>query len=133
MAFESVDVSRAREALRSIKNSLTTNKEQEILNAISDTSVFQTDAFTQLRESIKKLIETRYKDLSKLIDDYLKIVDLVEEYKKLEERIRKLERSIAREESEEEPDYSYIRSLRREIKECQKRMNEIVQTVDSMI
>lgn len=133
MAFESVDVERARAALKTLKNSLIINEEQVIYDSISSENNLKTLASEPLKKGLKKLLDERYQELSSLIDTYQKIVDYVEEYQELKREVSRLESEIDDEYDDEDPSYSKIRRLKREKSKCLNRMDEIVSIVDSMI
>lgn len=133
MAFENVNVLRARSALTSLKNSLNTTKEQTIYSSICNENNWMTLASEPLKKALKQLLDVRYQELSNLIDTYQKIVDYIEEYRDLETEIQELEIEINDEENEEDPSYSKIKRKRRKQKQCQEKMKEIVSIVDSMI
>lgn len=133
MAFENVDVKRARSALQDLKNSLIYNEEQSIYDSISNESNFKTLASNPLKDGLKKLIENRYKELVILIETYQKIVDYVEEYQELDKKVSRLKSQIENEYDDEDPSYSKINRLKREKSKCLTMMDEIINKIDSLI
>ena len=133
MAFENVNVLKARSALMSLKNSLNTTKEQAIYASICNENNWMTLAKEPLKKALKQLLDVHYQELSDLIDTYQKVVDYIEEYHNLETEIQELEIEINDEENEEDPSYSKIKRKMRKQRQCEEKMEEIVSIVDSMI
>lgn len=133
MAFDNVNVTRARKALQDLQNSLNYEKEKEICSVIFNEKNFGTTASDPLKNGMKTLIDVRYKELKELILKYQQIVDYVEEYQELERRVDYLQDEIDDEYDDDDTSYSKIRRLKREKRQCLNRMDEIEANVDSMI
>lgn len=86
MAFENVNVTSLRNALTQCKNAINHSTTNRLINNISNTSVWQSSAQSNLRNALTKLENERYNMLEHTINNYLKIVSIIEEYKKLEKK-----------------------------------------------
>ena len=127
-----VDVESLKSSLNSLKESLDTSTEEEILKNIQDKQLLQTDAANVLIQAVTTLLK-KHEDLKKKIDSYISVANMMKEYQNLDARVDDLYDDISEEENLEEPDYSYIRSLRNEIRSCQKEMNELKNTIAESI
>lgn len=133
MAFENVNVGNLKSSLNDLKNSLSTELEQSLLDSFSNSQNFTTTAVNPIKEALEKLIHTRYKELDDMFIDYLKIAEMIETYQSKEKEIRRKEEQISREESKDNPNSSRINRLQREIRNLQREMDEIVKNVDSKL
>lgn len=84
MAFENVDVSSLRNALIQCKNSINYSTINELLNNISNVSIWQTSAQVNLKNALTKLANERYKNLEYKINSYFDIVSYIEKYQNLQ-------------------------------------------------
>lgn len=91
MAYEEIDVMRLKNALITFKNSIDYSTSSNLLNSISNYSVWKSLSQTNLINSINKLINVRYYELNNEIDRYLQIVSKIEYYKSLQESNYSLE------------------------------------------
>lgn len=91
MAFENVDVSSLRNALTQCKNSINHSTTDELMNNISNASVWQTSAQTNLKNALTKFENKRYKNLENKINDYFNIVSYIEKYQNLQKENVSLE------------------------------------------
>ena len=71
MAFENVDVSSLRNALTQCKNSINHSTTNELMNNISNTSVWQASDQANLKKALTKLENERYKNLEDKINSLL--------------------------------------------------------------
>lgn len=92
MAFENVNVTSLRNALNQCKNSINHSTTDELIESISNTSVWQSSAQNTLKKALTKLDNERYKDLENKIDKYLELVDYIEKYKTLEQENKDLQK-----------------------------------------
>lgn len=91
MAFEDVDVSSLRNALTQCKNSINHSTTDELTNNITNASVWQTSAQTNLKNALTKFENERYKDLENKINGYFNIVSYIEKYQNLQKENVSLE------------------------------------------
>lgn len=91
MAFTNVDVASLRSTINSCKNSINYNKTTELISDVSNNNVWQTAARDNLKKSLEKLKNNRYKDLENKLETYLEVTNLIEKYKKLEQENIRLE------------------------------------------
>lgn len=91
MAFENVDVSSLRNALTQCKNSINHSTTDELMNNISNASVWQTSAQTNLKNALTKFGNERYKNLEDKINSYFTIVSYIEKYQNLQKENVSLE------------------------------------------
>lgn len=132
MAFQNVNVAQARENLKNMEISLDMKNETEILEMISDITVFQTSASEPLITSITKM-QGYFSNLKKKIELYLSVIDMMEEYKNYEIDVENIENSIERERNREEPRESKISRLKREKQEALNQMKDIIKKVDEKL
>lgn len=95
MAFESVSVPSLRSALTQCKNTLNHSKTDELINNISNTSVWQTTAQPNLKKALTKLKDERYKELESKISSYFTIASYIERYQFLQKENERLESEYA--------------------------------------
>lgn len=91
MAFENVNVSSLKNALTQCKNSIDHSTTDELINNISNASVWQTSAQTNLKNALTKFGNERYKNLEDKINSYFDVVSYIEEYQTLQEENISLE------------------------------------------
>ncbi len=127
-----VDADRLIESLTLMKESLTTSMEESILKEIQDSQSFQVQAASVLISANQNLI-SKYEDLRQLIQKYIGVGNDIKSYQNLDKEVARLERAIDRELSEDEPSYSYIRSLRNKVRSCEKQMRELKLKIESSI
>lgn len=95
MAFENVNVSSLRNALTQCKNSINHNTTDELINSISNASVWQTSAQTTLKSALTKISNERYKNLENKINSYFDIVSYIEKYQNLQKENVSLEKQYS--------------------------------------
>lgn len=95
MAFENVNVSSLRNALTQCKNSINHNTTDELINSISNASVWQTSAQTTLKSALTKISNERYKNLENKINSYFDIVSYIEKYQNLQKENVPLEKQYS--------------------------------------
>lgn len=91
MAFENVDVSSLRNALTQCKDSLNYKTTDELINSISNTSIWQSLAQKNLKNALTKLSNERYKKLEDKINSYFDVVSYIEKYQNLRKENLNLE------------------------------------------
>lgn len=91
MAFENVDVSSLRNALTQCKNSINHSTTDELMNNVSNISVWQTSAQTNLKNALTKFENERYKNLEDKINSYFTVASHIEKYQNLQKEIVSLE------------------------------------------
>lgn len=91
MNFENVDISSLRNALIQCKNAIDHSATDELINNISNPSVWQASSQINLKKALTKLINERYKNLENKINSYLNIVSSIEEYQNLQKENLSLE------------------------------------------
>lgn len=91
MAFENINVTSLKNALLQCKNSIDYSTTDEVIQNISSSTVWQSDAKNKLRETLGRLKNEKYKDLENLLNDYLYAVSYIDEYQELERENKSLE------------------------------------------
>lgn len=129
MAYENIDVNQLRASLNACKSSLDCSTSQGLINGISDT-IWSGKAKPNLTSAISKLTNTRYNDLKNKINDYLKVVDQIENYQRLSASAGSLqsqksikENELRRERAKAKPDTNRIIQLQREIGALNSQIN----------
>ncbi len=130
--MDDVDVLTLKACLKTLSESLSTTKEEDILKDLNNSTILETNAKENLISAIHILL-SKYKDLEELIQNYNFIADKIGRYQDLGNKITKLERSISNENSKEEPDYSFISSLQRSITAYEKERKELKISIDESI
>ena len=128
--MDDVDVVSLKACLKTLSESLTTTKEEDILKNLNNTAILKTDAKENL---ISAILLSKYQDLEELIQNYNFIADQISRYQDLGNKITKLKQSISNERSQEEPDYSYISSLQSSITAYEKERKELKKSIDESI
>lgn len=90
MAFENVDVSNLRNALTQCKDSINHSITDELIDNISNTSIWQTSAQTNLKNALVNFRNERYKNLENKINDYINIISDIEKYQKMQKENKSL-------------------------------------------
>ena len=91
MAFENVDVSSLKNALTQCKNSINHSTTDELLNNVSNSSIWKTSSQTNLKNALSKFKNERYKNLEDKIDSYFNIVSYIDKYQNLQKENINLE------------------------------------------
>ena len=130
MAYENVDTQQLRSSLNACKSSLNCVTSAS-LTRMSD-SIWTGQAKNNLTSAIGKLVKTRYKDLSDKIDEYLKVVDQIENYQKLSSSSGSLssqkaskEAELRKEQAKPNKDVDKIRRLQTEIGSLNSQINSV--------
>lgn len=92
MAFESVDVNSLKSALTQCRNSINFNTTNQLMNNISNSSVWQSDSQKNLKNAMSTLVNKRYAELIEKLNNYSNVVSYIEQYKSLESENASLER-----------------------------------------
>ena len=138
MAYENVDVDQLRSSLNACKSSLDCSTSKELVGGISDT-IWTGGAKSNLTSAISKLTNTRYTDLKSKIDEYLKVVDQIENYKKLSassgslksQRLTK-EYELKMERQKANPSKTRINQLQNEINSLNSQINSANSQMNSI-
>lgn len=162
MAFESVDAGSLKGAVASCISSINYNNSLTIKGNIGNDNIWNCESRTNLKNALTRLTGTRYKDLRSKLDVANQIADLIIEYKRLEEenvgyrnKISSLQPKLYYEENyisgystdddgNQQEIWStrtvmnqkiadQIAELNRKIQENEERMNELEQSVSSMV
>ena len=83
MALENINTSSLRNSITACKNAINYNTEKQVLNTISNESIWKTNSKDNLKNAIMTLTNQRYKELEQKLDSYYKIVSNIEKYQKL--------------------------------------------------
>lgn len=94
MAFKNVSASSLKQAVNACKNSIDYGTSKYILNNLSN-NVWEAESKNTLKNALKKLIDTRYKELEDYLNKCSEVVKLIEQYKEVEEKIEECDSSIA--------------------------------------
>lgn len=84
MLFENVDVTSLKKALIECQNSINYGTTEELINNISNDSVWNSLSQANLKEALNKLSNVRYKDLEEKLNCYINVASYIEEYQNLQ-------------------------------------------------
>lgn len=92
MAFENVNPVSLRNAITQCKNAINHSKTDNLINDVSNSSVWQCSSQKNLKDALSKLRDKRYKELEKKLDEYANIASYISDYKDYEKENENLER-----------------------------------------
>ncbi len=95
MAFDNINVSSLKNALVQCKNSIDYSTTEELINNISNTSIWQSSSQTNLKNALIKLKDERYQELEEKINNYLEATSYIERYQDLEKENVSLNREYS--------------------------------------
>lgn len=90
MAFESVDVGSLQSALSACKDSINHSTTDNLIGKVSNSSIWECDARSSLKDGLSRLVGIRYAELQSKIDNGFAVCSLISEYKQLEEENERL-------------------------------------------
>lgn len=90
MAFESVDVGSLQSALSACKDSINHSTTDNLIGKVSNSSIWECDARSSLKDGLSRLVGIRYVELQSKIDNGFAVCSLISEYKQLEEENERL-------------------------------------------
>lgn len=94
MAFESVDVGSLQSALNACKDSINHSTTDNLIGKVSNSSIWECDARSSLKDGLSRLVGLRYAELQSKIDNGFAVCSLISEYKQLEEENEQLAKNI---------------------------------------
>lgn len=92
--FDNVDVSSLNNALNQCKNTIDHKRVDELINDISNPSVWKSQSQSKLNDALTKLCNYRYKELEDKIDSYFSIVSYIAEYQEMEKENKRLKSQL---------------------------------------
>lgn len=92
--FDNVDVSSLNNALNQCKNAIDHKRVDELINDISNPSVWKSQSQSKLNDALTKLCNYRYKELEDKIDSYFSIVSYIAEYQEMEKENKRLKSQL---------------------------------------
>lgn len=92
--FDNVDVSNLNNALNQCKNAIDHKRVDELINDISNPSVWKSQSQSKLNDALTKLCNYRYKELEDKIDSYFSIVSYIAEYQEMEKENKRLKSQL---------------------------------------
>lgn len=92
--FDNVDVSSLNNALNQCKNAIDHKRVDELINDISNPSVWKSQSQSKLNDALTKLCNYRYKKLEDKIDSYFSIVSYIAEYQEMEKENKRLKSQL---------------------------------------
>lgn len=92
--FDNVDVSSLSNALNQCKNAIDHKRVDELINDISNPSVWKSQSQSKLNDALTKLCNYRYKELEDKIDSYFSIVSYIAEYQEMEKENKRLKSQL---------------------------------------
>ena len=84
MAYENVDVSRAKNAINNCLNSIRHAASDDITSQVPGSTNWVSDSKSTFVSAVDKLVNTRYKELVDYLNKSLKTLDQIDNYKKLQ-------------------------------------------------
>ena len=84
MAYENVDVSRAKNAINNCLNSIRHAASDDIISQVPGSTNWVSDSKSTFVSAVDKLVNTRYKELVDYLNKSLKTLDQIDNYKKLQ-------------------------------------------------
>lgn len=138
MAFENVNVTSLKKALSLCEESINYNTSKTIINNISNPNIWQSDQQPILKEAMEKLINIRYGNLKKKLEDYQIIANYIEEYQKLNEQIQNYTKECNSLKKEINDDnkrtmQNKIENLQNKIENNESRMEIIIRKIKELI
>lgn len=92
--FDNVDVSSLNNALNQCQNAIDHKRVDELINDISNPSVWKSQSQSKLNDALTKLCNYRYKELEDKIDSYFSIVSYIAEYQEMEKENKRLKSQL---------------------------------------
>lgn len=90
MAFESVDVGSLQSALNACRDSINHSTTDNLIGKVSNSSIWECDARSSLKDGLSRLVGIRYAELQSKINNGFAVCSLISEYKQLEEENERL-------------------------------------------
>lgn len=84
MAFENINTVNLRNSLVACKEAINTQTIIELKNKISNDDVWKSKSRDTLKRSLEKLETVRYKELEDKLNNYIDLVQYIEEYQNLQ-------------------------------------------------
>lgn len=125
MAFESVEVSSLNSAIKSCENAINYNNTINIIENLSNNSIWKANAKDNLKEALSKLISERYSELERGIKKCKIVAGLIAQYKRIEQEIlekeklmNQLQKKLYKEKTDEngnkikEKDYEVVKKIK---------------------
>ena len=92
--FDNDDVTSLNNALNQCKNAIDHKRVDELINDISNPSVWKSQSQSKLNDALTKLCNYRYKELEDKIDSYFSIVSYIAEYQEMEKENKRLKSQL---------------------------------------
>ena len=92
--FDNVDVSSLNNALNQCKNAIDHKRVDELINDISNPSVWKSQSQSKLNDALTTLCNYRSKELEDKIDSYFSIVSYIAEYQEMEKENKRLKSQL---------------------------------------
>lgn len=87
MLFENIDAESLKQAINDCINSIDFTSTEQIIENLSNNTVWQSESKQVLSKALKTLVNTRYKELKEYLNECLTIANHIEEYKALGEEL----------------------------------------------
>lgn len=100
MAFENVNVVKAKSAINNLISELNYKKSQEIVSKYSGSKNFQCGAKDNFMSAINTLHNQKYKPLENQLKKYKNVIDTIEKYKKMDEESKAISSQLKSKEIE---------------------------------
>lgn len=94
MAFENVNVTSLRNSLNQCKNAINHSTTDGLISSVSNASVWQSSAQSNLKNALSKLTNTRYKELENKLSNYQNTVNFIEKYQGLQSENKSKQQEI---------------------------------------
>lgn len=138
MAFENVNTVSLKNSINSCISSINYSSSKQIINDIANNDIWSTSSRDKLSSLLQTLINTRYKDLEKKLQNYLTIADKIEKYQQLANSVSSSEALLESLETElsdaSRVNLTYQSQGKQDTKEAienKKKMDEILDKINS--
>ena len=119
MAFENVNVDELKRSLQKCLDTINYDNTSNIINSLDSNVIWESKAKGNLKSSLQTLKDTRYQELKKKLEEYIKIVDDISSYKGNSSAVQSLlqqkaitERNLRIEQNKSKPNQRLISDLR---------------------
>lgn len=147
MAFENVNVDELKRSLQKCLDTINYDNTSNIINSLDSNVIWESKAKGNLKSSLQTLKDTRYQELKKKLEEYIKIVDDISSYKGNSSAVQSLlqqkaitERNLRIEQNKSKPNQRLISDLRNhlnniniQLDDYNNHMNSIKNSINNSI
>ena len=131
MAFENVNVDELKRSLQKCLDTINYDNTSNIINSLDSNVIWESKAKGNLKSSLQTLKDTRYQELKKKLEEYIKIVDDISSYKGNSSAVQSLlqqkaitERNLRIEQNKSKPNQRLISDLRNHLNNINTQLDD---------